>query len=109
MFFNCNKLTSVTIPNSVTNIGSYAFSSCSSLTNITIPDSVTGIGSNALVIGSKANKATIIMLPTTPPIIQSNSISSYCEKIIVPKGCLEAYQTATNWSAKASIMVEAEE
>ena len=41
----CTTLTSVTIPNSVTSIGSCAFSVCSSLTSITIPNSVTSIGS----------------------------------------------------------------
>jgi hypothetical protein len=35
---------SYTIPNSVTNIGSYAFGSCTSLTSITIGDGVTNIG-----------------------------------------------------------------
>ncbi len=42
-FYNCSNLTSVTIPNSVTSIGNYAFRSCSSLTSITIPDSVTHV------------------------------------------------------------------
>ena len=36
--------TSVTIPDSVTSIGSYAFRDCTSLTSVTIPDSVTSIG-----------------------------------------------------------------
>ena len=36
-----------TIPNSVIEIGSYAFSVCSSLTNIIIPNSVKIIGTNA--------------------------------------------------------------
>ena len=42
-FSNC-KVTSVTIPNSVTTIGSYAFSGCSGLKSINIPNSVATIG-----------------------------------------------------------------
>ena len=42
-FATCS-LTSITIPNSVTSIGGGAFSGCSSLTSITIPNSVTSIG-----------------------------------------------------------------
>ena len=40
-------LTSYTIPNSVTSIGSYTFNGCSSLKSVTIGDSVTSIGSYA--------------------------------------------------------------
>ena len=40
----CTSLTSINIPNSVTNIGEGAFVCCESLTNINIPDSVTTIG-----------------------------------------------------------------
>jgi hypothetical protein len=68
-FSNCTNLTSITIPNtittittgafggtglanltipqSVTNIGDYAFESCTSLTNVTIPNSVTYLGGGA--------------------------------------------------------------
>ncbi|MBR1962202.1 MAG: leucine-rich repeat protein [Alistipes sp.] len=42
-FSRCS-LTSITIPDSVTSFGVYAFYSCRSLTSITIPDSVTEIG-----------------------------------------------------------------
>ncbi len=41
------NITSVTIPNSVTSIGSSAFSGCTGLLSITIPNSVTSIGDNA--------------------------------------------------------------
>jgi len=46
---NCNGLTSITIPNSVTYIGSYAFAytNLTNVTNLTIPNSVTSIGSYA--------------------------------------------------------------
>ena len=43
-FHDCDALTSITIPNSVTSIGSSAFEGCSSLTSVTIPNSVTSIG-----------------------------------------------------------------
>ena len=46
-FQACSKLTSITIPNSVTSIGQYAFKNCGSLTSITIPNSVTSIGYGA--------------------------------------------------------------
>jgi hypothetical protein len=42
-FYNCTKLTSVTIGNKVAYIPSQAFSFCTSLTRLTIPDSVTNI------------------------------------------------------------------
>ena len=42
-FSGCSRLTSITIPNSVTSIERCAFSGCSGLTSITIPDSVTSI------------------------------------------------------------------
>ena len=46
-FSRCTGLTSITIPLSVTSIGNSAFSGCTGLTSITIPSSVTSIGSGA--------------------------------------------------------------
>ena len=46
-FNQCNRLTSVTIPNSVTSIGAEAFYGCSGLTSLTIGNSVTSIGERA--------------------------------------------------------------
>ncbi len=46
-FQGCTGLTSVTIPNSVTSIGSSAFIGCTGLTSVTIPNSVTSIGYDA--------------------------------------------------------------
>ena len=45
--FTISNLTSITIPNSVTSIGSSAFEKCSSLLSVTIGNSVTSIGKDA--------------------------------------------------------------
>ena len=58
-FFFCSSLTGVTIPNSVTNIGGGAFFACWSLTSVTIPDSVTSIGRNAFAFCTSLTSVTI--------------------------------------------------
>ena len=45
-FYGCTSLASITIPDSVTSIGTYAFYGCTSLASVTIPDSVTSIGTS---------------------------------------------------------------
>ena len=46
-FGGCTSLTAISIPESVTGIGSYAFSECTNLMEITIPEHVTSIGDSA--------------------------------------------------------------
>lgn len=46
-FYECNNLTSITLPNGIVSIGEQAFYNCSNLTQFTIPDSVTSIGDYA--------------------------------------------------------------
>ena len=46
-FIGCRSLKSLVIPDSVTNIGDYAFWGCSDLADIVIPDGVTSIGERA--------------------------------------------------------------
>ena len=46
-FYDCNSLTSIMIPNNVTHIGNEAFYSCDNLTFIEMSDSITHIGNDA--------------------------------------------------------------
>ena len=48
-FSSCTSLTGITIPNSVTTINIGAFYNCTGLTSITIPNSVTTISGNAFI------------------------------------------------------------
>ena len=57
-FYDCNQLTSISLPECVTSIGEYAFQNCSSLTSITIPEAVTSIGVRAFS-GCNALKSVV--------------------------------------------------
>jgi hypothetical protein len=109
-FRDCDSLMSVIIGSGVTSIGEYAFYSCISLTSVTIPDNVESLSKYALRMGLFSNKATITFLRTTPPSISSDTFdASALEKIIVPKGCGDAYKSATNWAKFADYIEEATE
>ena len=58
-FLNCTRLTNVTIGNGVVYISIRAFSGCSSLKDITIPDSVKEIGDDAFLGCSSLKNVTI--------------------------------------------------
>ena len=84
-FIGCRSLTSLVIPNSVTNIGDYAFSGCRSLTDIVIPDSVTRIGDGAFR-GCKS--LTDIVIPNSVTSIGDNAFE-YCfslSNLVIPDG-----------------------
>lgn len=58
-FWNCTNITSITIPDSVTNIEDCAFDECANLTSITIPNSITNIGRYAFLECTNLTSITI--------------------------------------------------
>ena len=82
-FYNCSSLTSITIPDSVTNIGNYSFFVCASLTSITIPNSVKSIGNYAF---AGSGKITNIKIPDSVKNIGSDAFQncSSLTSIVIP-------------------------
>ena len=58
-FMECSGLTSVTFGDNVTSIGNYAFAGCIGLTSINLPNSVTNIGIGAFLACSGLTSITI--------------------------------------------------
>ena len=71
-FDGCLGLTSITIPDSVTEIGMEAFGGCIGLTNLTIPNSVTSIGSVAFC---GCNGLTSVTIPGSVTYIGEDAFS----------------------------------
>ena len=69
-FQDCKGITSVNIPNSVTNIGNYAFSGCKAIISITIGNSVTSIGNYAF---SGCKDITSVTIPESVKSIGNNA------------------------------------
>jgi len=67
-FYWCSKLKSVTISTNVTCMGSYSFHSCFGLTNVTIPSSVASIGAGAF---SSCNSLLAITVEALNPVYSS--------------------------------------
>ena len=90
-------ITSIILPNTITRIEDYAFSSCSTLTSVTIPESVTSIGEGAFY---GCSTLTSIYLPYKIPIANKSSFNDYHYeqvKLYVPLEAYEAYKADDVW------------
>ncbi len=91
----CDNITSVTFGNQVERIPAYLCYLMFHITSVTIPESVTSIGSSAFAncFGLKS----VTSLARKPPYCDSAVFSNYSATLYVPKGCKEAYRTAQEW------------
>lgn len=105
----CYSLTDVTFGAALKYVGRYLCAMCTKLSSIILPASVTTIFDYAFSSCTKLE--TVTVLATTPPTLSSKSFNgcTALTKIIVPAGTADVYKAATNWSAYANIIVEAEE
>ena len=93
-FFYCTKLTDVTIPETVETLGDKAFANCTSLANIVLPASLKTMGLNVFYKCSKLK--TVHLKSTVPPTLSMN-LDVTSATYYIPKGSLEAYQSAHYW------------
>ena len=100
--FSQTKIKNINIPNSVTKLGTSAFSNTYNLVTLTIPAGVTSIGNSCF--SNNNGMKEYHFLSATPPTLGASAfqyIPSDCI-IYVPMASVEAYRTATNWSTYAS-------
>lgn len=100
------NLKELIIPEGVTTIGNYMSYQCRKMKKIVLPSTLTSLGNYAFY--QNVNLTDIYIYATTPPTLGGTScfniVPTIC-KIHVPADSLDAYKTATNWSAQASKMV----
>lgn len=99
-----SKITSITIPSSVTTIGYNAFYG-SKLTSIDLPSSVSKIERYAF--SSCTSITSITVRATTPPTLDASYTNTFPPttqnyKIYVPSSAVNTYKTADGWSSWAS-------
>lgn len=133
-FYNCDTLTSIVIPNSVTSIGSDAFSDCDGLTSVVIGNGVTSIGTSAFYscnklqfneyenckyLGSKDNpyfaliegvnsNLSSITIHNDTKVIAGRAFSSYSRltRVVIPDGVTSIGSSAfSSCSSLTSIVI----
>ena len=101
-FNRCTSLTQINIPEGVTSLRQVCFNRCSALESIELPSTVTAIGPSAFQYCTGLTRVSITA--ATPPSLGSSAFAncSALTGIYVPDESIEAYKTATNWSAYAN-------
>lgn len=112
--FDCSKLTTIVLPDTITTVNNYAFESCYNLKNINLPNSITYIGVGAF---ESCSGLTSISWPETVKCIKKYTFR-FCSNLIttIPssvtaietqafRGCKHIYYygsaTGRPWEAKA--------
>ena len=99
----CRGLESIIFSEGNESIVSSSFYACTGMTgrSLTLPSTINHIGSDAF---GYVNYASVTILATTPPVLDDAAAFDVDRNypIYVPAASVDAYKTATNWSALAS-------
>jgi hypothetical protein len=100
-FYDCPTLSHVEMGTSVTRIGPYAFWSCTNLTNIVLPDSITRIGASAF---AGCRSLTVVTIPNRISSIEIGVFTGCTSltNIMIPAGVTDIGEWA--FSSCASLM-----
>ena len=96
--YNMADLSSIVIPNSVTEIGASAFEGCDKLRTVEIGKGITSIGDKAFADCSAIYSMGIDAI--IPPIVESSTFNnvSRTTQIKVPCSAVAAYQASSYWN-----------
>ena len=89
-FMDCERLTSIVIPDSVQSIGDWAFNNCRSLTSVVIPDGVQSIRSYAF---TSCNSLSSVVIPNSVTSISLYAFNG-CSKLT----SIKYRGTETQWN-----------
>ena len=105
------KLPSVETMSAVANYDGI-FSYCANLVLVDLGENCSSIGNESFgrYVGTSGKNITLICRASIPPtlggpIINTNWVNATIGEIYVPDESVEAYKTATNWSAYANIIL----
>ena len=100
--FHSQKLESITLPQSLTSIGTRALYNNRNLTSVTLPANVKEIAARAF---GYCGLTTVTVEAATPPAITETTFQDCdLQHIYVPAEAVDAYKAAANWSTYASII-----
>lgn len=100
-FYDCNKVSAITLPSSIKEIGTYAFYHCTKLTSLTLPDGLEAIGASAF---SRCNSLNSIIIPNSVKTIGEKAFQ-YCTRltsITIPSGVTVLYDNVFEYCLSLS-------